>query len=70
MNDKPTVISTFCGCGGSSLGYQMAGFKEILAIDFEKNAVDTFKLNFDCSVWLRDIKTVTANEILEFCKIN
>jgi len=64
-----TVISTFAGCGGSSLGYHWAGFEELLAIDFEKNAVKTFKLNFDVPIWQRDIKTVTAQEILEFCKI-
>ena len=70
MNGKPTVISTFAGCGGSSLGYKWAGFKELLAIDFEKNAVDTFKLNFkEVPAWLRDIKTVTAEEILNFCGI-
>ena len=66
---KPIVISTFAGCGGSSLGYKMAGFKELLAIDFDTNAVETFKLNFDCPVWLRDIKTVTADEILKFTGI-
>jgi len=64
-----TVISTFAGCGGSSLGYKWAGFKELLAIDYNKNAHETFKLNFDCPAWLRDIKTVTAKEILEFCNI-
>jgi len=65
-----TVISLFAGCGGSSLGYKWAEFKELLAIDFEKNAVETFKLNFDAPVWERDIKTVTADEIMEFCKIS
>lgn len=64
-----TVISTFAGGGGSSLGYHWAGFKELLAIDFEKNAVETFKLNFDVPIWQRDIKTVTAQEILDFCQI-
>lgn len=64
-----TVISTFAGCGGSSLGYHWAGFKELLAIDFDKNAVETFKLNFDVPIWQRDIKTVTAQEILDFCGI-
>jgi len=64
-----TVISTFAGCGGSSLGYKWAGFKELLAIDFDKNAVDTFKLNFDCPIWQKDIKEVTGKEILEFCNI-
>jgi len=64
-----TVISTFAGCGGSSLGYKWAGFTELLAIDFDKNAVETFKLNFDCPIWMRDIKEVTGKEILDFCHI-
>ena len=38
MSGKPTVISTFAGCGGSSLGYKMAGYKELLAIKFSKCA--------------------------------
>lgn len=69
MNGKPTVISTFAGGGGSSLGYQMAGYKELLAIEWNQNAVDTLKANFKFPVWKRDIKTVKAKEILEFCSI-
>jgi len=70
MNGKnPTVISTFAGCGGSSLGYKWAGFRELLAIDFEKNACDTFRANFDSPMWQRDINTVSGQEILDFCKI-
>ena len=42
---KPTIISLFSGCGGSSLGYKLAGFQELLAIDFNANAIETFKLN-------------------------
>jgi len=67
---KPTVISTFAGCGGSSLGYKWAGFKELLAIEWDDNAVQTFKLNFpEVPVWQRDICTVTGQEILDFCNI-
>jgi len=67
---EPTVISTFAGCGGSSLGYKWAGFKELLAIEWEDNAVQTFKLNFpETPVWQRDICTVTGQEILDFCNI-
>lgn len=67
---EPTVISTFAGCGGSSLGYKWAGFKELLAIEWEDNAVETFKLNFpEVPVWQRDICTVTGQEILDFCNI-
>lgn len=70
MNTKPTVISLFAGCGGSSLGYQLAGYKEFLAIDYEKHAVETFKQNFkDIPIWQRDIKEVSGQEILDFCNI-
>ena len=37
--DVPTVISTFAGCGGSSLGYKLAGFRELLAVEWDDNAV-------------------------------
>jgi DNA (cytosine-5)-methyltransferase 1 len=48
----------------------MAGFRELLAIDFDDNAVATFALNFpEIPVWQRDITKVTADEILSFCKI-
>lgn len=68
MNGK-TFISLFSGCGGSSLGYKLAGYKELLAIDNDKNSVETFKLNFDSPVWQRDIREVTSQEILDFCNI-
>jgi len=65
-----TVISTFAGCGGSSLGYKWAGFKELLAIEWEDNAAETFKLNFpEVPIWQRDICLVTGQEILDFCNI-
>jgi len=70
MNGNPTVISLFAGCGGSTLGYKMAGFKELLAIDNDRNSVDTFRLNFKIEIWQKDIKTISADEILKFCKIN
>ncbi|MFB6213274.1 MAG: DNA cytosine methyltransferase [Candidatus Nanohaloarchaea archaeon] len=61
----PTVISTFAGCGGSSLGYEHAGFEELLAIDWNDTATDTLSENFDTEVWNRDISTVTGEEIKE-----
>jgi len=68
MNGK--FISIFSGCGGSSLGYKMAGFEELLAIDNNANSVETFKLNFpNTPVWKRDIGSVTSEEILSFCNL-
>ncbi len=63
--DAPTVISTFAGCGGSSLGYSMAGFRELLAVEWDQNAVDTFGLNFpDVPVYHGDIAKLSVDECL------
>jgi DNA (cytosine-5)-methyltransferase 1 len=44
--DAPTVVSLFAGCGGSSLGYSMAGFRELLAVEWDDHAAAMFRLNF------------------------
>lgn len=63
--DAPTVISTFAGCGGSSLGYSMAGYRELLAVEWDDNAVATFKLNFpDVPVYHGDIAKLTVEECM------
>ena len=70
MSGELTVVSTFAGCGGSSLGYKWAGFRELLAIDFEPHAVETFRLNFpDVDVWQADIRQVTSEAVLARCNI-
>lgn len=70
MSGEPTLVSLFAGCGGSSLGYRRAGFRELLAVDWDGNAVGTFKLNFPhVPVWQRDIRKVRGKEVLEFCSL-
>lgn len=65
-SDAPTVISTFAGCGGSSLGYSMAGFRELLAVEWDDNAVATFKLNFPgIPVYHGDIAKLSVDDILK-----
>lgn len=64
--DAPTVISTFAGAGGSSLGYSMAGYRELLAVEWDDNAVQTFKLNFPgVHVYHGDIAKLTVEHVLE-----
>jgi DNA (cytosine-5)-methyltransferase 1 len=59
------VVSLFSGCGGSSLGYRMAGFKVVWANEFIPAARETYLANFpDTVVDGRDIRTVTGAEIL------
>ena len=64
--DVPTVVSTFAGCGGSSLGYSMAGYRELLAVEWDNKAVATFKLNFpDVPVYHGDIHKLTVEHCFE-----
>ena len=41
---KYNVLDLFCGCGGLSKGFEMAGFNIIGGVDFNKEAIDTFNL--------------------------
>ncbi len=64
--NAPTVVSTFAGAGGSSLGYSMAGFRELLAVEWNDNAIETFKLNFpDVPVYHGDIAKCSVSWVLE-----
>lgn len=61
-----TVISTFAGMGGSSLGYKWAGGKVLAAVEWDENAVATYRLNHHGTIVLhKDIKTVTTEELFE-----
>ncbi len=61
----PTVISTFAGCGGSSLGYSMAGYRELLAVEWDDNAVATFRRNFlEVPVYHGDIAKLSVDECM------
>ena len=42
---KHTVIDLFCGCGGLSEGFQMAGYDVLLGIDNNDPALKTFEYN-------------------------
>lgn len=64
QNECPTVLDLFCGCGGISKGYELAGFKIIGGIDFNKDATNTFQHNFkDAKVFCTDINQITDDEI-------
>lgn len=68
--NAPTVISTFAGCGGSSLGYHMAGFRELLAVEWEQNAADTFRLNFPhVPLYHGDIAKLSIEECLRLAGV-
>ena len=62
-----TVASLFSGCGGSCLGYRMAGFKVVYANEFAPHAQAIYRENMDprCYLDTRDVREVTAESIRE-----
>lgn len=60
-----TVVSTFSGCGGSSLGYKLAGASVRLAVEWDENAAATYRLNFpDTPLFCGDIGALSVDEVL------
>lgn len=60
-----SVVSLFSGCGGSSLGYKLAGFDVKLASEFIPKAIEVYKLNHpNTIVSEKDIRDTTGEEIL------
>lgn len=65
------IIDLFCGCGGLSKGFEMSGFNTVLAIDFWKDAVETFNNNHKNKVAICDDVSKISNEFLDdFTKKN
>jgi DNA (cytosine-5)-methyltransferase 1 len=61
-----TVVSTFSGVGGSSLGYKLAGCKVLASLEFIEEARACYRLNFpDTPIIEKDIRDVTGKEILK-----
>tara|TARA_R110002096_G_scaffold43897_2_gene118198 strand:- start:1377 stop:2450 length:1074 start_codon:yes stop_codon:yes gene_type:complete len=60
------VISTFSGCGGSSLGYKMAGYKVLWANEFIPAAQECYKVNHPTTFLnTKDIRDISPDEILK-----
>lgn len=61
-----TVVSTFSGCGGSSTGYVWAGGKVLLAVEWDDNAVDTYRTNYpDTPIYHGDIAKLSVDDCLQ-----
>jgi len=47
--DGPRVIELFAGCGGMALGFKNAGFRSVLANEWDRDACDSLRENVICS---------------------
>ena len=65
----PTCITLFAGVGGSSVGAHLAGFRELLATDFDpiaaKNFGEYFKDERYVPYWVADIWDISPLDILQ-----
>jgi len=74
-SDPPTHVSLFSGIGGFDLGFHKAGYKNLVAVEQNEEAADTYRRNLiegdhvdpdDPPVLMeRDIRKVATWEILE-----
>ncbi|MFZ4713605.1 MAG: DNA cytosine methyltransferase [Bacteriovoracaceae bacterium] len=66
---KLNFIDLFSGCGGFSAGLEMAGHKCLLGVDFNKDAIETFKHNHKhAEVFQGDIKKLSKDKLLQLLK--
>lgn len=62
----PNVIDLFCGCGGLSEGFKLAGYNIIGGIDFNESAIKTYNKNFPEAKGLcRDLMEMDVSQIKE-----
>jgi DNA (cytosine-5)-methyltransferase 1 len=58
IKERGTVVDLFCGCGGFSLGAELAGFRSLAAIDIDPVLQSAYRRNFPRS---RAIEASVAN---------
>ena len=58
-SDKPTLIDLFAGAGGMSLGFTRAGLEPVFAVEWEKDAAETYAANFGDHCYAGAIQDVT-----------
>ncbi len=63
---KYKVLDLFCGAGGLSLGFKLAGFQIVGGIDFQRDAIYTHEKNFKNSISIcGDIKEISDDKVKE-----
>ena len=68
---KLTVAELFCGCGGTSMGFEMAGFHIAIGADIHIPSWLTFTSNHPCSsAILGDVRKIKSSYIKDTVKNN
>ncbi|KTR41659.1 hypothetical protein NS263_04060 [Curtobacterium oceanosedimentum] len=61
---RPVAIDLFAGAGGLSLGFEMAGFDVVSAVEYDPVHAATHLFNFpDCDVLCRDVSMISGSDL-------
>lgn len=61
-----TFIDLFCGAGGMSKGFEMAGFQPVLAVDNWQDALDTYRYNNpDVRTLCADLSSINVEDVAQ-----
>lgn len=64
--NQPLVVELFCGCGGTSVGFEMAGYQIGVGCDIHRYSIETFRHNHEgVSTILGDIRKVQPEQIID-----
>jgi DNA (cytosine-5)-methyltransferase 1 len=65
MRKEFTFIDLFAAPGGMSLGFEMAGFRSIAAVDLDERGMMTYSQNFpEAEVIVADVRKLTSGELM------
>lgn len=71
MTKRPTAIELFCGAGGTSVGFEQAGFDVRLGLDFDPAATETFQQNHPNAISItKDVEKATGRELLKAANLD
>ncbi len=64
-SSAPILADLFCGAGGLSTGLEMAGFRSVLGLDYDRHAIVTYAKNHPEAVALhKDVSKVSSKELI------
>lgn len=61
---KSTIVDLFCGCGGLSKGFELAGYDVIAGLEIDKHALTTWSQNHAGTPILGDINKFETKRLL------
>ncbi len=61
---QKSIVDLFCGCGGLSKGFELAGYNVIAGLEIEKHAIETWAKNHSGTAILGDITKAETKQAL------